>query len=44
MNLGGQRLVLRAEGVTEAVELVERLVAGLRDDASIARSRQGSSS
>jgi hypothetical protein len=40
----GQRLVLRAEGVTEAVELVERLVAGLRDDASIARSRQGSSS
>lgn len=28
----GQRLVLRAESVTEAVELVEKLVAGLRGD------------
>ncbi len=39
----GQRLVVRAEGVTEAVELVEKLVAGLRDDADSARSGQNSS-
>lgn len=39
----GQRLVLRAEGVIEAVELVEKLVAGLRDDAGSARSGQSSS-
>lgn len=36
----GQRLVLRAEAVTEAVELVEKLVAGLRSDAANARSGQ----
>jgi hypothetical protein len=39
----GQRLVLRAEGVTQAVELVENLVVGLRGNASNARSRQISS-
>ena len=35
----GQRMVLRAEAVTEAVALVETLVAGLRADAARARSR-----
>lgn len=35
----GQRIVLRAEAVTEAVALVETLVAGLRADAARARSR-----
>ena len=40
----GQRLVVRAEGVTEAVELVEKLVAGLREDVGSARSGQNSSS
>jgi hypothetical protein len=39
----GQRLVLRAEGVAEALDLVEKLVVGLRSDASYARSRQTSS-
>ncbi|MBC6408145.1 MAG: hypothetical protein GDA40_08530 [Rhodobacteraceae bacterium] len=38
-----QRLVLHAEGVTEAVELVEKLVAGLRRDTANARSGQISS-
>lgn len=34
----GQRIVLPAEAVTEAVALVETLVAGLRADAARARS------
>jgi len=38
----GQRLVLRAEAVTEAVDLVEKLVTGLRSDAA-ARSGKSSS-
>lgn len=39
----GQRLVLRAEGVNEAVEFVEKLVAGLRSDVTKVRSGQRSS-
>jgi RNA polymerase subunit RPABC4/transcription elongation factor Spt4 len=38
----GQRFVLRAEAVTEAVDLVEKLVTGLRSDAA-ARSGKSSS-
>ena len=35
--------MLRVDGVTESVKLVETLVAGLRNDAMNVRSGQGSS-
>lgn len=38
----GQRLVLRVEGVAEVLDLVDKLVAGLRRDASNVRSGQRS--